>query len=330
MNFVQWNDSLCYSPQPMQYSVLAYYLFEPIANPDEEVRLHKAFFQGRDVTGRIYLSHEGINGQMSGAHADAQAYMEWLHQRYPAVQFKIHEAAENSFPRMTVKHRPQLVALDASYDLTQGGERLSPHQWRQKLESGELHLLLDVRNAYEWAVGHFEGATLPALDTFRDFPRYAEELKQTLPADTQVMMYCTGGIRCEVYSAVLKEKGFQNVYQLEGGVINYGLQEGQAHWKGKLFVFDDRLAISIDGNTSEAISLCAHCHLSCDTYYNCANMDCNCLFIACPTCSEHYVGCCGHACTQAPRLRPFVRAGGNKPFRRKHLYSVEPSSSMTS
>lgn len=326
VNFLQWNYFppfiiLHVSMNKKPYYALAYYCFVPLANPLLEVEKHKNFFENRDVAGRIYLSEEGINGQMSGTAADAEAYMAWLKEdsRFASIFFKIHEVSENIFPRMTVKYRKQLVALDQKADPTQGGEHVSPERWKQMLESGE-YLLLDVRNRYEWEIGHFEGAALPPLENFREFPNYADRLsKEVDPKKTKVMMYCTGGIRCELYSALLKEKGFDEVYQLDGGVINYGLKMGQKHWKGKLFVFDDRLAVSIDGKEAEPISVCAHCHLPSDVYYNCANMDCNALFIACHSCIEVYKGCCGHECQESPRLRPFDREGGNKPFRRKHL-----------
>jgi len=301
----------------MDYYALAYYLFVPVENPEAEVQAHKKFFKNRDVTGRIYISHEGYNGQMSGSMADAEAYMQWFRAKYPQVAFKIHHIKENIFPRMTVKKRNQLVALNETCDVRQGGEHVSPEEWKHMLESGEPYFLLDVRNRYEWEVGHFEGAVLPPLEQFRDFPAYADALQKALPPDTRVMMYCTGGIRCELYSALLKNRGFSSVYQLDGGVIGYGLQVGQEHWKGKLFVFDDRLAISIDGQEVEPISTCRHCQAPSDIYYNCANMDCNELFLACPACTEVYVGCCSSACTQAPRLRPFNV--NHKPFRKKHL-----------
>lgn len=303
------------------YYALAYYRFVSLEEPHREVERHKEFFNNRDVSGRIYISEEGINGQMSGARADVESYMAWLKEdpRFSTIVFKIHPVKENIFPRMTVKWRKQLVALDEPADPSQGGEHVSPKRWKAMLESGE-YMLLDVRNRYEWEIGHFEGAALPPLENFREFPDYAERLSQELdPKKTKVMMYCTGGIRCELYSAILKAKGFEEVYQLDGGVINYGQKVGQEHWKGKLFVFDDRLAVAIDGQEAEPISICKHCHLPCDVYYNCANMDCNDLFIACPTCIETYQGCCAHSCQLAPRVRPFHREGGNKPFRRKHL-----------
>ncbi len=315
----------------MKYLVLAYYAFIKIENPQSELQKHRKFFKDRDVSGRIYFSEEGINGQMSGSKGDAEAYMEWLRQdpRFSQISFKIHEHFENIFPRMTLKVRKQLVALDVPVDMGQTGEHISPACWRQKMEEDDPDLLiLDVRNSYESEIGTFDKAICPPLETFRDFPKYADQLREERdPKKTKVMMCCTGGIRCELYSALLKEKGFETVYQLDGGIINYGLKEGQKHWKGKLFVFDDRMAVSIDGKETEVISNCSHCKEASDTYYNCANMDCNNLFLACPSCIDYYQGCCCLDCKDAPRRRPYKREGGNKPFRRKHFIDHEESES---
>lgn len=309
----------------MSYLALAYYRFTPLQDPHLEIQKHKKFFENKDVAGRIYISEEGINGQMSGSIQDTTVYQEWLRQdsRFADIEFKIHTYHENIFPRMTVKYRQQLAALDEKVDLADTGVHVSPEKWRHMLENEKDVLLLDVRNNYETAVGHFENAHLPPLDKFRDFPAYVDELKQTIDPKTKVMMYCTGGIRCELFSALMKKKGFSDVYQLDGGIINYGLQEGTDHWKGKLFVFDDRLACNIDGKEAGPISKCHHCHLPSDTYYNCANMDCNELFLCCKSCHETYQGACSHTCKQSPRMRPYNPKDGNKPFRRKHLLEQE-------
>lgn len=303
------------------YYVLAYYSFEPIKDPHDEVLRHKEFFSTRDVTSRIYISEQGINGQMSALRQHAIEYMDWMHSRpeFKKIHFKIHEHHENVFPRATVKYRKQLVALDADADLSHRGEHVSPKRWKEMLEKEQNRLLLDVRNDYEWKVGHFEGADLPACETFREFNEYAEKLKESHdPKETPVMMYCTGGIRCELYSSILKEKGFEKVYQLEGGIINYGLKEGQKHWLGKLFVFDDRLAVPLEEGEHKIISSCQHCQKPNDTYYNCANMDCNALFLCCPECVEKHKGCCKDSCQSAKRLRPHQLS--HKPFRRRHNY----------
>lgn len=191
------------------------------------------------------------------------------------------------------------------------------------LEKKEERILIDVRNDYEWKVGHFEGSELPNCSTFREFKEYTEELKNRIdPEKTPVMMCCTGGIRCEIYSAYMKERGFQNVYQLDGGIINYGLKEGSKHWLGKLFVFDDRMTVPISDEEAPVISSCAHCGTACDDYYNCANMDCNTLFLCCPECLQKQKGCCKETCQEAPRVRPLEHQNAHKPFRKKYRYRI--------
>lgn len=306
------------------YFVLAYYFFTSIEDPHAEVARHQAFLQDQDIKCRVYISHEGINGQMSASPESAEKYMEWLKSdpRFKEVVFKIHHYPEHVFPRSTVKYRKQIVAIDEPVDIGLTGEHVPPEKWREMMEHRDANtLLLDVRNDYEWEIGHFEGAELPKLETFRQFPEYARNLKEQCdPKETKVMMYCTGGIRCELYSAMLKKVGFEQVFQLDGGVINYGLKEGQDHWRGKLFVFDDRLSVPIaEDGKEEIISKCVHCSIPCDVYYNCANMDCNALFLSCPQCAEKLEGCCCEQCHQSPRVRPYVQGERPKPFRRAHL-----------
>lgn len=304
----------------MPYDVLAFYCFTPIDDPHLEVSRHLDFIQNRDIKCRVYLSKEGINGQMSASVEASEAYREWLKSdpRFSQVAFKIHSYHEHVFPRATVKFREQLVAMDETVDMSLTAEHVSPERWNEMLSCrDDKTLLLDVRNDYEWEIGHFEGAELPKLETFRQFPEYARKLKsQVDPKETKVMMYCTGGIRCELYSSLLKKEGFENVYQLDGGVIDYGLKEGSEHWRGKLFVFDDRLAVPIADDKDEIISRCRHCNALSDVYFNCANMDCNELFLCCPECAEKYQGCCCEDCKGAPRVRPYQKSGRPKPFRR--------------
>ncbi|MBS4164317.1 UPF0176 protein [Candidatus Protochlamydia amoebophila] len=309
--------------QEPSFFVLAYYHFTGIADPHQEVKAHKEFFKDRNITSRIYLSEQGINGQMSGKREDAEAYMNWLHANplFETMPFKIHPHHENVFPRQTVKYRKQLVALDEDVDMNQTGKHISPLEWKELLEKEKRPLLLDVRNEYEWQVGRFDGAECPPCDTFREFKEYAENLKtQVNPEQTPIMMYCTGGIRCELYSSLLKKEGFKEVYQLEGGIINYGLKQGSEHWLGKLFVFDDRLTIPISQEPAPVIGSCYHCQTSNETYYNCANMDCNHLYLCCQTCVEKFLGCCCTDCQNAPRVRPYHHQDVHKPFRKRHHY----------
>lgn len=310
-----------------EYFVLAYYRFTPIADPHKEIADHKAFFEGKPITSRIYISESGINGQMSAARGAAEEYMNWMHANplFENIHFKIHTYHENVFPRQTVKYRKQLVALDEEVDLSQIGEHVSPAVWKQLMERENKPLLLDVRNDYEWAVGHFEGAVCPPCETFREFREYADNLKSEVdPESTPIMMCCTGGIRCELYSSLLLKKGFKTVYQLNGGIINYGLEEGSKHWLGKLFVFDDRLTVPISDESSPSIGKCYHCPETSDAYYNCANMDCNRLFLCCSSCLHSLAGCCSEKCQRAPRLRPYHEQDAHKPFRKAHHYFNQP------
>lgn len=306
------------------YQILAFYQYCAIEFPKREVKRHKKFLETLDARCRVYIAQNGINAQMSFASQDAKKYIDWLKEdpRFADTMVKSDPYHEHVFPKVTVKERKQLVALDENPDIALGGKHLPPEEWGKMLEKrDENTLIIDVRNLYESEIGHFEGAERPPLHSFRDFPAYAEKLTQEKdPQNTKVMMYCTGGIRCETFSALLKEKGFQNVFQLEGGVIHYGHKMGNQHWKGKLFVFDDRLSVPISEEEHPLISKCRFCDVLCDTYYNCANMDCNELFLCCAECGEKQKGTCSKKCQESERLRPYEKADRPKPFRKWYHY----------
>ncbi len=310
------------------HRILAFYYFIAIEDPHLEVEKHHRYLKGRDIRCRVYLSYEGINGQMSATAEEADAYIQWLKsdERFSKIFFKIDPHHEHVLPRITVKFRKQLVALDEPADPRYGAEYLSPLAWQEKLENRDKStLILDVRNKYEWQIGHFEGAELPALDCFRQFPSFAKRLKvERDPQETTILMYCTGGIRCELFSAFLKKEGFEQVYQLSGGVIAYGHERKGRHWRGKLFVFDDRLAVSMGEEVSEeTISHCSSCGTPSATYYNCASMDCNELFIRCLSCAKELQGCCSPSCRESDRCRPFEEVERPKPFKKWYHYRRE-------
>jgi len=252
-----------------------------------------------------------------------EEYISWMEQdpQFKGIVFKIDYYHEHAFPRLVIKYRKQLVALDAKVDMSLTGQHLSPAEWKEMMAKNDDKVLVDVRNDYEWKVGHFEGAELPKYETFREFQTYASQLKEKVdPEKTPVMMYCTGGIRCEVYSAYLKQMGFEKVFQLEGGIINYGHKEGNSHWLGKLFVFDDRLTVPISEEPAPVIGKCHHCEVEIENYFNCANMDCNKLFLCCPECIKEHLGCCTKDCQQSPKIRPYQQQNPHKPFRRWYQY----------
>src|SRR3990167_3140411 len=304
-----------------KYLVLAFYVLKKIESPHAEVTRFHQFFSDKDAKGRIYISEEGINAQLSILKSDSELFFDWFlsDERFKGTDIKIHHSSEQAFPRMTIKYREQLVALDQKVDLSLGGDHISPAEWKKMLESKDPNIIvIDVRNDYEWEVGHFVGAEKPNYETFREFPKYAKELRERCdPKTTRVLMYCTGGIRCELYSCLMKEEGFDSVYQLDGGVIKYGLEVGNDHWLGNLFVFDDRLVVPIDDQEeNQIISKCYDCGIATDRYINCANMDCNKLFLCCYKCGENNKGCCSKECMEAPRTREFVQKERPKPFRK--------------
>jgi len=303
------------------YFILAAYAFCEIEYPKQVVKQWHKYLEDKDAMGRVYISDDGINVQMSIHREEYPGFEAWIRSddRFKDIDIKIHVDCEHAFPKLTVKYREQLAALDYKIDRSLNGQYLTPQEWKEKVANlGENRILLDVRNDYEYDVGHFEGSIRPNMKTFREFPEFAKKLRdQYDPKETEVLMFCTGGIRCELFSPLMRELGFEKVYQLKGGVIKYGLEVGHDHWRGKLFVFDDRLVVPIDAENDEVISHCTHCNTKTDQFYNCANMDCNELFISCPTCAENYNGCCSTECTMAPRVRAFDAIPGRiKPYRK--------------
>lgn len=308
------------------YVMLAFYGFHPISDPQMLIKKYKTFFHAIGGKGRTYISEEGINGQMSVHNKSLEAALAFIRAEpgYEELPVKCHAYKEHGFEKLIVKYRAQIVALDKKVDMTKRGEHMSPEQWAQTLESDEDYLLLDVRNDYEWEIGHFKGAERPPCTTFREFPNYAKALKEKYGTKKKVLMACTGGIRCEPFSALMKEEGFDEVYQLDGGMINYGNTVGSKHWEGRLFVFDDRMAVPlVEGENPEPIAQCSFCDAKCDTYYNCSNMDCNALFLACAACHAERKGTCSSPCTEAPRLREIDPNVGNLPFRKWYKYLGE-------
>lgn len=249
--------------------------------------------------GRIYLAKEGINAQMSVPEHHYEQFLEALHAMPEFRDIPIKVAVEDngkSFLKLTVKVRHKIVADgldDGAFDPGNVGNHLDAEQWNALLDAEDV-VVVDMRNHYESEVGHFEKAQCPDAETFRDeLPEVLEMLKGK--EEQPVMLYCTGGIRCEKASAWLRHHGFQNVNQLHGGIIDYHRQvEAKGlrnRFRGKNFVFDERLGERI---SNDVIAECHQCGTTCDTHVNCAN--CNLLFIQCPDCAKKHESCCSDEC----------------------------------
>lgn len=268
---------------------------EPETLREEFVREWKKL----NVFGRIYLAHEGINAQMSIPEENLEKFKLLLYsdKRFSNVPFKIAiEDSGKSFYKLTIKVRNKIVAdglKDDSFDVTNVGKHLSAEEWNKEMNKA---VVVDMRNFYESEVGHFENAICPEAHSFRqELPMVKDILKGK--EKEKILLYCTGGIRCEKASAYLKHHGFSDVNQLYGGIIEYAREVKQkglvSKFKGKNFVFDERMGERI---TNDIISRCDQCRMLCDTHYNCANDGCHLLFIQCESCRNKFEGCCSEEC----------------------------------
>jgi len=259
------------------------------------------------VFGRIYLAKEGINAQASVPESNFEAMKNFLY-RIPALNgLRINIAVDDdgkSFWVLKVKVREKIVAdgiNDPSFNMYKKGKYVDAVTMNKLLEDPNT-IVIDMRNHYEYEVGHFVKAIEVPSDTFRDqLPMAVEMMKGN--EDKNIIMYCTGGIRCEKASAYMLHKGFKNVYHLEGGIINYARQAKQlgleSYFKGKNFVFDNRLGERI---TNDVIARCHQCGKPCDTHTNCKNNGCHLLFIQCEDCAKTYDGCCSKECADTLNL----------------------------
>ncbi len=268
------------------------------------------------VLGRIYLAQEGINAQVSLPTANLESFRTALDAReaFNNVPWKIAvEDDGRSFFKLTIKVKKKIVAdglADDAFDVTKVGEHLDAATFNRKMEEGAL--VIDMRNNYESAIGYFEGAYLPKADTFRGA---IDEVKEVMKEkkDAEVLLYCTGGIRCEKASAYLKHEGFTNVGQLHGGIIDYARQinaQGlESRYKGQNFVFDERLAERI---TDDVVSTCMQCGTKNDRISNCKEVTCNMLLVQCEACAERYAECCSPSCREIHLLPEEVQRAWRK------------------
>lgn len=298
--------------------VLSFYHFTDVPQPEDLRDRHMDFCRELGVRGRIYVATEGVNGTCAVAAEHRAAYEAfWAAEPgFGPMIFKTMQESWVPFEKLIVKVRPYLVNFGSHSHLDPNqisGARLSPAQWRQKIEEEDV-VVLDVRNPYEWEVGHFRGAIAPNVGRFFEFDQWVDSLD--LPTDRPVLTYCTGGIRCEKFTGLLRERGFENVYQLDGGILGYVREQGGALFEGELYVFDDRMTMSIGGEPN-TWSRCGRCGEPTQRIQNCANLDCNDLFMCCEGCAVEHAAACSESCEFAPRLRVVNPDSPQKTFRSK-------------
>ena len=287
-----------------QRLTLSFYAYAKIENPQQFRNDLFLVWNQLDALGRTYVAKEGINAQMSVPAENFEAFRETLEVYDFMKNIRLNVAVEHddhSFLKLTVKVRDKIVAdglNDETFDVTNIGVHLKAKEFNQILEDPNT-IVVDFRNHYESEIGHFKGAITPDVETFRESLPIINEQLQNHKEDKNLVMYCTGGIRCEKASAYFKHQGFKNVFQLEGGIINYAKQikeEGlESKFIGKNFVFDHRLGERI---TDDIVSQCHQCGKPCDNHTNCENEGCHLLFIQCDECKSVMENCCSTECKE--------------------------------
>lgn len=282
-------------------TTVSFYQYANIENPQDFRDALFLKWSEMGVLGRTYVAHEGINAQISLPTNRFEEFKTHLYSIPFLNGIRLNTAVEDngkSFFALRLKVRAKIVAdgiEDPDFDPSNTGKYLSAEEFNAKMADPNT-VVVDMRNHYESEVGHFEGAILPDVDTFREELKVVEDILAE-DKDKQVLMYCTGGIRCEKASAYMKYKGFENVYHLEGGIIKYARdikEKGlQNKFRGVNFVFDERMAERIG---DEVIASCHQCGKPFDIHTNCANLACHILFIQCPECKTKYDNCCSEEC----------------------------------
>lgn len=289
----------------MNYRVLLFYKYVRFAEPENFQKEHLKFCSRNDILGRVWISREGINATVSGTVENILKYKNEI-RKYPEfsdIWFKEDEHNEHAFKKIHVRIKNEIVnASFGEVDLSKTARRLQPEELNDFYESGKDFVIIDARNDYESDIGKFKNAITPLMDTFRDWPKIVEELEQY--KDKTIVTYCTGGIRCEKASAYLVERGFKDVYQMNGGIWNYITQHPDKYWEGSVFVFDERRIVT--PNTKDEIKhigKCYYCGKPTSYYINCHNQDCDKMLLTCHECKVENNYSCSEECRHAPNRR---------------------------
>lgn len=308
-----------------EYQILLYYKYVTVPSPKVEMDLQRKLCEKLQLKGRIILANEGINGTLEGSFENTEKYIQEMEKSklFSGISYKKSEGNGHAFPKLRVKVRPEIV--------TSGFPNLNPTKTTGKyLTSDELHewfeekrefYIVDMRNDYEYASGFFEGFIPSGLRNFYD-------LKDVLPKishlkNKTIVTVCTGGVRCEKASGVLVDNGFSNVYQLKDGIQTYMEKYPNTHFKGKLYVFDNRLTVGF--GKDEVVGKCMHCKKTCDSYVNCQYDMCHLHYISCGNCKDKNTGLafCSEECRknyetiQIPRM--LKKASSHQALQASHL-----------
>ena len=311
-----------------KYQVLLYYQFVPIDDPEQFAAEHLQFCKDLGLKGRILVSDNGINGTVSGTVSQTETYMETMHQdpRFEDMVFKIDEHDGHAFKKMHVRPRKELVTLRLEEPIDPNeltGNYMKPKEFYEAMQD-ENTIILDTRNDYEYDVGHFRGAIRPYIRSFRELPQWVQENRELLEGK-RILTYCTGGIRCEKFTGWMIKEGFEDVHQLEGGIVTYGKDpevQGKL-WDGMCYVFDNRLTVPINQTEHVVVGRDYFDGTPCERYVNCANPECN-KQILCSEENEHkYMRGCTDECRRSPNNLYVKEHGLTEDERNRRLQLIE-------
>lgn len=290
----------------MKFRILLYYFYNEVEDVAGYRQWQWDLCERLGLRGRILVAKEGINGTVSGLVEATLEYQRILdeHPLTKGMEWKVDESEEHAFPKLSVKARDEVVRLGLGEEdfspLEVTGDYLNPKEWQAMMKEEDV-VMIDARNDYEWEMGRFAGATLPDVPSFRELPDWVREHREELEGK-KILTYCTGGIRCEKFSGFLKREGFENVYQLHGGIVTYGKDEttkGQG-FEGKCYVFDERIGVEVNRtDDAKVIARCKWCNEPCDIQINCSYTRCNERHFCCPSCEEKSEGFCEDMCKDA-------------------------------
>lgn len=274
--------------------VILYYKFVPVNDPSITMRWQKELCARLGLRGRIIISPHGINGTLGGGIENLREYKREMNRSvlFKGIMYKWSDGNGEEFPKLSVKVRDELVAFHASDEIVvseegieNGGVHLKPEQVHKLIQDrGDEVIFFDGRNAYEAQVGRFKNAIIPAVETTPDFLKELEDPKYNVIKDRPIITYCTGGIRCEILSVLMKNRGFKEVYQIDGGIVKYGEKYGDdGFWEGTLYIFDGRMNHTFSSQARD-LGECIHCKAKTSRFINCADKSCNKLKLVCKSC----------------------------------------------
>ncbi len=288
-----------------EYRVLLFYKYVDVEDPEKFMTEHLKWCLEKNIKGRIFIAQEGINGTVSGKTSDVEEYKDNLrrYKEFEDMIFKEDETNENAFTKMHIRVKNEIINSDLkNISLSNSGKKLSPENLMRMYEAGKDFIIVDARNWYESKIGKFRNAVTPSLENFRQWPDAVESLKEF--KGKTVVTYCTGGIRCEKASAYMIDQGFKDVYQLDGGIINYIKKFPDTYWEGGVFVFDERRVVEPNSKDElKYISTCHFCGEPTSYYINCHNLDCDKIIVSCHKCKIENDYCCSEECRKSSNRR---------------------------